>query len=84
TAVGQRERPGGGVFSAEETAVLDLTDEMTLSVRASPETVLRVKELFGEAGAIELMATIGMLNCFNRIAFSAGLSADAWDAQTKA
>jgi hypothetical protein len=57
---------------------------MTLSVRASPETVLRVKELFGEAGAIELMATIGMLNCFNRIAFSAGLSADAWDAQTKA
>jgi uncharacterized peroxidase-related enzyme len=78
TAIGQRERPGGGLFSEEETAVLDLTDEMTLNVRASPETVLRVKELFGEDGAVELMAAIGMLNCFNRIAFSAGLSPDAW------
>jgi len=81
TAVGQRERPGGGVFSEEESAVLDLTDEMTLNVRATPETVARVKELFGEAGAIELMTAIGMLNCFNRIAFSAGLHPDAWDTQ---
>lgn len=77
-ALAVRERPGGGLFSEEETAVLDLTDEMTLDVRAKPETVERAARLFGKEGAVELMATIGMLNFFNRMSLSTGISPDRW------
>jgi uncharacterized peroxidase-related enzyme len=77
-ALAARERPGGGLFSDEETAVLDLTDEMTIGVRATPETVERAARLFGEDGVVELMATIGMLNFFNRMSLSTGISPDRW------
>lgn len=77
-ALAVRERPGGGLFSEEETTVLDLTDEMTIDVRAKPETVERATRLFGEDGVVELMATIGMLNFFNRMSLSTGISPDRW------
>jgi len=65
-----------GLFADEEAAVLRLTDEMTLEVRGRPETVNKVIELFGVDGAVELMATIALLNFDNRMAFTADLPVD--------
>jgi AhpD family alkylhydroperoxidase len=67
-----------GLFTVEERVVLQLADEMTLDVKATPETVARVRELFGLEGAIELMAIVATLNADNRMALSAALVADQW------
>lgn len=56
--------------------MLKLTDEMTLLVRGQPETVGKAIELFGVDGAVELMATIALLNFDNRMAFTAGIPVD--------
>jgi uncharacterized peroxidase-related enzyme len=65
-----------GLFTEEESLVLRLADEMTLQVRASPETLASVCRLFGVDGAVELMAVIAVLNLDNRMAFSAALPPD--------
>lgn len=74
-ALKRRELPPG-LFSEEELTVLKLTDEMTLLVRGQPETVGKAIELFGVDGAVELMATIALLNFDNRMAFTAGIPVD--------
>jgi uncharacterized peroxidase-related enzyme len=66
----------GDLFTQEERAVLQLADEMTLDIRARPETVQRVRGLFGDDGAVELMAAIALLNFDNRMAYSANLPPD--------
>jgi uncharacterized peroxidase-related enzyme len=68
---------GGGLFSEEELVVLQLADEMTLRVRAQPETIARAQRLFGLDGLVELMAVIGLLNFDNRMAYSAGVPVDS-------
>jgi AhpD family alkylhydroperoxidase len=64
------------LFTEEELAVLALADEMTLDVKAKPETVRCVTALYGAAGAVELMAVVALLNFDNRMAFSAELPPD--------
>ncbi|HNN94701.1 MAG TPA: carboxymuconolactone decarboxylase family protein [Pseudomonadota bacterium] len=63
--------PEASLFSEEELAVLALADEMTRQVNARPETLDRIRSLFGVDGTVELMATIALLNFDNRMAFSA-------------
>jgi uncharacterized peroxidase-related enzyme len=77
SALAMREVEAPGLFTAEERAVLQLADEMTLDVQASAATVEQVVKLFGVEGAVELMACIGMLNLDNRMAFTADLPPDA-------
>jgi uncharacterized peroxidase-related enzyme len=62
-----------GVFDDTETAILQLTDEMTEHVGAKPETVARVREKFGEDGAVELMMTVAFYNLMTRITDTSGV-----------
>ncbi len=64
------------LYTEEELAVLKLADEMTLDVKAKPETLRTVARLFGTDGAIELMAAVALLNFDNRMAFTAELPPD--------
>lgn len=75
-ALKERSLPTPSLFSEEELAVLQLTDEMTLDVQAKPETLERVRGLFGLDGAVELMAVIALLNFDNRMAFTANVPVD--------
>lgn len=70
--------PDQSLFSAEEQAVLALADEMTTRVHARPETIGRIRSLFGVDGVVELMATIALLNFDNRMAYSAGTPPDVF------
>lgn len=65
-----------GLFTEEEQAVLALADEMTVQVHARPDTIERIRRLFGIDGAVELMAMIALLNFDNRMAYSARTPAD--------
>ncbi len=62
-----------GIFSDQEVVVLRLTDEMTENVAANPETVKKVRQLFGDDAAVELMMTIAFYNLMNRMAESSGV-----------
>lgn len=64
------------LYTGEERAVLALADEMTLDVRARPETLAAITGFFGLDGAVELMAAIALLNFDNRMAFTAELPPD--------
>jgi AhpD family alkylhydroperoxidase len=64
------------LYTEEELAVLRLADEMTLEIRAKPETLAAIATLYGADGAVELMAAVALLNFDNRMAFSAGLPPD--------
>jgi AhpD family alkylhydroperoxidase len=64
------------LYSEEELVVLKLADEMTLDIRAKPETLAAIAKLYGSDGAVELMAAVALLNFDNRMAFSAGLPPD--------
>jgi AhpD family alkylhydroperoxidase len=64
------------LYTPEELAVLRLADEMTLEIRAKPETLQAVARLYGVDGAVELMAAVALLNFDNRMAFTAGLQPD--------
>ena len=59
---GCRATPEASLFSEDELAVLALADEMTRQVNARPETLDRIRALFGVDGTVELMATIALLN----------------------
>lgn len=63
-------------YTEEELAVLSLADEMTLEIKAKPETLAAVAKLYGHDGAVELMAAVALLNFDNRMAFTAGLPVD--------
>jgi AhpD family alkylhydroperoxidase len=65
------------LYTEEELAVLRLADEMTIDIKAKPETLRAVAKLYGVDGAIELMAAIALLNFDNRMAFTAELPPDA-------
>lgn len=56
------------IFDEQERLVIRMTDEMTGHVGAQPETVRRAKELWGEAGTVELMMTVAFYNLMNRLA----------------
>lgn len=75
-ALSERHPPPSSLFGEDELFVIKLADEMTLSVRASDETLWKARQLFGLDGAVELMATISLLNFDNRMAFSAGVEPD--------
>lgn len=75
-ALSERNPPPLALFNEEELLVLQLADEMTLSIRASDTTLWKVRERFGLDGAVELMAAIALLNFDNRMAFSAGIDPD--------
>jgi uncharacterized peroxidase-related enzyme len=77
-AISQQQGPGPGLFTEEEQAVLSLADEMTMRISAQPETLARIRHLFGLDGAVELMATIALLNFDNRMAYSAGTPPDVF------
>jgi uncharacterized peroxidase-related enzyme len=62
-----------GVFSELESAILQLADEMTEDVAAKPETVARIREKFGEDGAVELMMTIAFYNLMTRLTDTSGV-----------
>lgn len=64
------------LFDERERCVLRLAEEMTLDVRASPATLEECRNLFGRAGAVELMAAVALLNFDNRMAYSAQLEPD--------
>jgi uncharacterized peroxidase-related enzyme len=61
------------VFSETEVAILDLADEMTENVAAKPETVARVRGIFGEDGTVELMMTIAFYNLMTRLTDTSGV-----------
>ena len=63
-------------YTDEELAVLRLADEMTLEIKAKPETLAAIAKLYGHDGAVELMAAVALLNFDNRMAFTAGLPVD--------
>jgi uncharacterized peroxidase-related enzyme len=80
SAVQQTAEPASGLFTTEELAVLTLADEMTRSVSARAETLGHIQALFGRDGAVELMATIALLNFDNRMAYSAQTPPDSFSA----
>lgn len=53
-------------FSEKQWAAIVLTDESTRNVEVKDETFAKVKELFGEKGAVELVATVATYNCVSR------------------
>lgn len=61
------------MFSPKERAVLELADEMTRNVQASPEVVARAREALGNGGTLEAMLVIGLFNLINRVARTSGL-----------
>lgn len=68
-AVTQREVPAS-VFTEEERLVIQMADEITGAVGARPGTMARSRELFGEAGTVELLMIISFYNLINRLAES--------------
>lgn len=56
------------LFSPEELVAIRMADEMTGAVGAEADTVRQAKELFGEAGAVELMMTVAFYNLMTRLA----------------
>lgn len=61
------------LFNPKETAVLELAEEMTRNVQASPATVAKAREALGAGGTLEAMLTIGLFNLINRVARTSGL-----------
>lgn len=63
-------------FSADELAALQLAEEMTLEVRARPETVADLRARVGDRATVELMTVAALLNFHNRMAWTANLPVD--------
>lgn len=55
------------LFNETERAILALTDEMTRNVQVRKETFENVRHRFGEAGTVELVATIAAYNMVSRV-----------------
>ncbi len=64
------------LFSDKESIVLQLADEMTRDVQASPATVAEARKILGDHGVLEAMMMIGLFNLINRVARSSGLPLD--------
>ncbi len=62
-----------GIFTEKELLVMNISDEMTEKITASPALIKRARELLGEDGTIELMVTIGFYNLMNRLAETSGV-----------
>lgn len=61
---GEGDKTGG--LSEQQWAVVVLADEMTRNVEVADETFAKVKELFGEKGTVEIVATVACYNCVSR------------------
>ncbi|ACL02392.1 Carboxymuconolactone decarboxylase [Desulfatibacillum aliphaticivorans] len=55
------------IFTEEEKAVLDYTDDVNLNIRASEEKFQKIKDLFGDRIAVELTLTIAYYGAVSRI-----------------
>lgn len=55
------------LFNETERAILALTDEMTRNVQVRKETLKKVQCAFGEAGTVELVATIAAYSMVSRV-----------------
>ncbi len=53
-------------LSADGALICRATDEITLQVRLSDETLARVRERWGDRGAAELILTVGFYNMVSR------------------
>lgn len=53
-------------LSEKQWAVVVLADEMTRNVEVADETFARVKDIFGERGTVEVVATVACYNCVSR------------------
>lgn len=61
---GDGDKTGG--LSEQQWAVVVLADEMTRNVEVADETFAKVKDLFGEKGTVEIVATVACYNCVSR------------------
>jgi AhpD family alkylhydroperoxidase len=64
------------VFSAEQRAVLALTDAMTQDIHFAPEIMAAVRDALGERGAVEATATIAAYNMVSRFLEALQIHAD--------
>jgi alkylhydroperoxidase family enzyme len=63
-------------FSPVERAVLALTDEMTVDVEATEETVAALGEWFGPGEIVELVLTAAYYACVSRTLRTLGIEAE--------
>ncbi|MGN0097399.1 MAG: carboxymuconolactone decarboxylase family protein [Corynebacterium sp.] len=61
-----RETTVADIFSEEERALLELTDQSTLNVSVDGGVINDVKELFGEEQTVEATATVAAYNMVSR------------------
>lgn len=59
-------RESAAGLSETQWAVVVLADEMTRNVEVADETFAKVKEIFGERGTVEVVATVACYNCVSR------------------
>jgi alkylhydroperoxidase family enzyme len=55
-----------GKLSAEERAVLEYTDQMTVGVQVDDGVSERLREVLGDTKTVELTATVAAYNCVSR------------------
>lgn len=63
---GGAEGEAGSGLTEKQWAVVVLADEMTRNVEVADETFAKVKEIFGERGTVEVVATVAAYNCVSR------------------
>lgn len=67
------------VYSEEERAILALTEAVTLIAErgVSEEVYAQVREHFEEKQIVSLIMAINVINCWNRLAITTGMTAPA-------
>ena len=63
-------------FTAPQRAVLQLTDEMTRSVRVAPDLIAGVQAFLSEREVVELVATIAAYNMVSRFLEALAIHSD--------
>ena len=69
----------GDVLSADGALICRATDEITRDVRLSDEALALVRERWGDAGAAELILTVGFYNMVSRFLESARVPLEVTD-----
>ena len=69
----------GHVLSADGALICRATDEITRDVRLSDEALALVRERWGDAGAAELILTVGYYNMVSRFLESARVPLEVTD-----
>ncbi|MEO7112884.1 MAG: carboxymuconolactone decarboxylase family protein [Polyangiaceae bacterium] len=62
-----------GIFSDKELVVLNIADEMTEKISASPALVKKARGLLGDEATMELLMTVAFYNLMNRLAETSGV-----------